>query len=97
MNPKQGFKQGGLVLKVQKSLPSAKKHLRIVVSKKVVKQAVKRNRIRRMLKEAVRKELGSMGKRWDLVFIVLPGFEAQNMQEARKMLHSLFVKASLFS
>lgn len=43
----------------------------IVVSKKVIKSAVKRNRIRRRLYEAVRIELPKLNPQLDLVFVVI--------------------------
>jgi len=92
---KQGFLENGLLLKVSASTNTAF-HIGIVVSKKVAKQAVKRNRIRRVLREAAQKEMSSFKKNWDLVLIVLPGFELPDFKEAQKTLHHLFQKASLF-
>lgn len=43
----------------------------IVVSKKVIKSAVKRNRIRRRLYEAVRQEIPKINPQLDLVFVVI--------------------------
>ena len=42
-----------------------------MVSKKVVKSAVKRNRIRRRMYEAIRSELPKLEPRSDIVFIVV--------------------------
>ncbi len=43
----------------------------VVISKKVVKSAVKRNRIRRRLYEAIRLELSNMVPQSDIVFVVV--------------------------
>lgn len=43
----------------------------VVISKKVIKSAVKRNRIRRRLYEAIRAELPGLNAQLDLVFIVI--------------------------
>lgn len=43
----------------------------VVVSKKVIKSAVARNRIRRRLYEAIRVELPKLTQQSDLVFIVV--------------------------
>ncbi len=43
----------------------------VVVSKKIVKSAVKRNRMRRRLYEAIRLELPKVRKQSDIVFIVV--------------------------
>lgn len=71
----------------------AKARLAVVVSKKVAKQAVKRNRIRRVLKEAARKEFKTAEQARDLVLIVLPGFEASTLKEAQQKLRPLLRKA----
>ena len=92
---KQGFFENGLLLKVS-ALTDEVSHIGIVVSKKVAKQAVRRNRIRRVLREAAQKEMSSFKKNWDLALIVLPGFELPDFKEAQKTLHRLFQKASLF-
>ncbi|MEK7542336.1 MAG: ribonuclease P protein component [Patescibacteria group bacterium] len=89
------FKYNGLILKVGERLPEGSMRLKVVVSKKVAKQAVRRNRIRRILKEAARKEFECAERMQDIVLIVLPGFEAANVKEAREILHRLFRKASL--
>lgn len=43
----------------------------VVVSKKVVKSAVKRNRIRRRMYEAIRLELPDISRQTDVVYIVV--------------------------
>ena len=90
----QGFREDGLLLKVGAQKNTASR-LRVVVSKKVGKLAVRRNRIRRVLREAVREELGLMKGGQDLALIVLPGFELPSFQETKKRLHQLLRKASL--
>ena len=94
MKGRQMFLEHRLLLKVdaQKSTVS---HLGVVVSKKVEKRAVRRNRIRRVLREAVRGELGLVKGGQDLVLIVLPGFELPSFQETKKTLRTLLRKASL--
>ena len=79
---KQGFFENGLLLKVS-ALTDEVSHIGIVVSKKVAKQAVRRNRIRRVLREAAQKEMSSFKKNWDLALIVLPGFELPDFKEAQ--------------
>lgn len=91
---RQGFREDGLILKVG-AQQSATSSLQIVVSKKVAKQAVRRNRIRRVLREAAARETEFMKARRDLVLIVLPGFELPSFAETQKSLRLLFRKASL--
>jgi len=68
----------------------------IVVSKKVAKQAVRRNRIRRLIREAVQKELHAIKNRARIAFIVLPEFQLTESGEVEKVVHRLFRRASLF-
>ena len=78
---KRSSREGGLLLKVG--------------SGQVAKLAVRRNRIRRVLREAAKKELELLGEGKDFVLIVLPGFEPPKMKEAQVLLHRLFNKVSL--
>jgi ribonuclease P protein component len=91
----KGFSAGNLLLKIN-SPNENKIRFGIVISKKVAKQAVTRNRIRRVLKEALRQEQGRIIKGVEAVLVVLPGFQDQGVVEARKALRHLFQKASLF-
>ena len=92
---KRSSREGGLLLKVGSGQAGATPRLGIVVSKKVAKLAVRRNRIRKRLREAAKKELELLGEGKDFVLIVLPGFEPPKMKEAQVLLHRLFNKVSL--
>lgn len=92
---RRGFKENGLLLKAGASGNSAPR-LGVVVSKKVFKQAVRRNRVRRVIREAARHEMELVKRGQDIVLIVLPGFELPSLQETKERLHRLFQKASLF-
>ena len=65
------------------------------ITMKVAKLAVRRNYIRRVLKETLRGEMEAMRGGQDLVLIVLPGFDPQSFQEVKKLIHQLLRKASL--
>lgn len=91
---RQGFREGGLLLRVG-AQKSTSPRLAVVVSKKVEKLAVRRNRIRRVLREAAKEDLGLMKEGQDFVLIVLPGFRLPSFQETKKGLRSLLRKASL--
>ena len=91
----KGFREGNLLLKRKVSKIEEVK-FGIVVSKKVAKQAVVRNRIRRVLREALRQETKEIKKGVEAAIIVLPGFEEKGVKEARNILRRLFKKASLF-
>jgi len=91
---KQGFREDGLLLKVGVR-KNTDLRLGVVVSKKVEKLAVRRNRIRRVLREAAKGEIELMKGKRNLALIVLPGFELPSFQEVKRMLHRLLRKASL--
>jgi len=85
------MREDGLLLKRENRELASSPQVRIVVSKKVARLAVKRNRIRRVLREATRKELEGAGPEKKFVLIVLPEFDLQN---AREIVRRLFLKAS---
>ena len=90
----RGFREDGLLLKIRAQKSTASRPA-VVVSKKVEKLAVRRNRIRRVLREAMRGELGPAKTRQGLVLIVLPGFKLPSFQETKKRLQALLRKASI--
>lgn len=69
----------------------------VVVSKKVIKSAVKRNQIRRRLYEAVRQELPGLTAQADIVFIVVSA-ELLTLPhiELTAAVQSLFKQAGLY-
>ena len=69
----------------------------IIVSKKVAKKAVDRNRIRRILSEGVRTHIHKIKQGCDIVMVVLPGFNLQGTKDAEKTVHTLFKKLALFA
>ena len=95
------FKEGrsirgqGIVLKLRQREAQGNRFA-IVVSKKVAQKAVKRNRIRRLLSEAIRttmQHIESAPQGIDAILIVLPEFKAQNLKEAKDIVAQLFHKA----
>jgi ribonuclease P protein component len=83
-----------------KSLPNHRRsapRIAIVVSKKVMKSAVKRNRIRRRLYEAVRAELPRLQERADIVFIVIsPEVLTASPDELTKTIQSCLAQSDLY-
>lgn len=74
-----------------------KSRISIVVSKKVIKGAVGRNRIRRRLYEYVRTNLDRMSGVHDLVLIVTsPDFRTLPYSELSEIVDQLFIKAGLY-
>lgn len=70
----------------------------VVVSKKVVKSAVARNRIRRRVYEAVRKELPGIQPSKDIVLIVFSS-EVQTIEhdELTETIEYLFDQAGIYN
>lgn len=69
----------------------------VVVSKKVIKSAVKRNRIRRRVYEAIRLELPKINKQLDLVIIVVsPELVTLPYDEIQQLIGSSFGQAGLY-
>ena len=81
----RGAKQGFLFLKF---IPSKFNYTRFafVVSQKVSKKAVQRNKIRRYLREMVRTKMVQIKKGFDCVLVVFPGFEKKGAEEALNIL-----------
>jgi ribonuclease P protein component len=91
----KGFREGSLLLKVKTETEGAPK-FGIVISKKAAKQAVVRNRIRRVIKEALREDIGRVQNGVQAAIIVLPGFEDKGLAAVQKNIRSLLKKAALF-
>ena len=87
-------KEGKLLLKAKASSKDSSR-FGIVISKAVSKKAVDRNRMRRLLAEALEACHGSLKETHDVVLIALPGFSLKTLEEAKKYIEKLFVKAKL--
>jgi ribonuclease P protein component len=66
-----------------------------VVSKKVSKKAVERNRIKRLFREAIRLDLAKIKPGYDLVFIVLNNAKDKEFEEIREEISTTFKKCHL--
>ncbi len=67
----------------------------IVVGKRVAKQATRRNRVKRLIGEAMRQELPKL-RPVDIVLVALPGAERAGLGDIQEILRTLFRKASLY-
>ena len=95
---KQGrlFKEGFLIFKTAKS-DLDKSRFGFIVSQKVSKQAVVRNRIKRRMRSAVQKRMKEMKPGTDNLFVALPGLDKKDFLETEKTVNSLMKKANMFS
>ncbi|MDP4007113.1 MAG: ribonuclease P protein component [bacterium] len=87
-------KEGKLLLKAKPSKGQVSR-FGIVISKSVAKKAVERNRMRRLLKEALSAQQNSLQSPHDIVLIALPGLSLHSLKEAEDYIEKLFSKASL--
>ena len=87
----RSFKNSFLVLK---TAPNKLKETRfgLVVSQKISKKAVVRNKVRRRLSEAIRMEINGIKKGRDMVLIALPGIENKSLLEIKEILASVIKK-----
>lgn len=69
----------------------------IIVSKKVAKKAVDRNRIRRILSEGIRAHIHKIKQGRDIVIVVLPGFGLKGTKDAERTIYTFFKKLALFT
>lgn len=92
----KGFKEDFLILKVKKN---RLKELRFgfIVSQKVSKKAVVRNKIKRRFREVVKERIKRINKKVDIILIALPGAKAKDFQETKITIEKLFKKAGILN
>lgn len=90
----KGWKEDFLYLKAAKNnLKSSR--FGFVVSKKFSLKAVARNKMKRMLREAVKSKIDHIKKGIDIVIVVLPGMEMANYWQIEGLLNNLFIKSGI--
>jgi ribonuclease P protein component len=89
----KGFEEDLLFLKIKLN-NSKKNRFAFVVSKKVSNKAVIRNKIKRILREIIRKKILKIKPGIDGILIVKPGIEKKDFLEIEKMVENLLKKAN---
>lgn len=92
----KGFKEGFLFLKTVKNNLN-KPRFAFVVSQKISKKANLRNKIKRRLREVVRKKLKDFKKGTDNLIITAPGAETKDFWEIEETTNKLFKKAKVLN
>ena len=90
----KSFKNEFLVLKINKNGLDYNR-FGFIVSKKVSKKAVKRNQVKRRLREIVKKEMTKIKQGFDVILISLAGIEEKNFQEMQKSFLNLIHKSKI--
>lgn len=92
----RGFKQDFLFLKITANDLEITR-FGLVVSRKISKKAVIRNRLKRRLREIIRLRLEKIKKGKDVVLITLSGVEKKEYAEIEQVVEKLFKKAGLIN
>lgn len=83
---------GLVVLKTEKENPS---RFAFIVSTKISKKAVERNRVKRKLKEAVRQLLGKINNGFDVLFLAKKSLLDKTDKEIKEETEKLFKEAGI--
>lgn len=94
LRSRPGFQEGKILMKIKKRDGKGVR-AGIVISKKTEKLATKRNRTRRLFREAIRQYIPRVREGWDLVFLILPGYEPMEFQEIVSAVKKLLQRSSL--
>ena len=90
----KGFNEGFLFLKIEKN-NLEKSRFAFIVSKKINKKAVDRNKIKRRLREVVRKSLPRINPGIDGVFVVQRDVKDKEFSEIKKTTIEILKKAKV--
>lgn len=88
------FKEDFLILIMAQNILS-RPRFGFVVSGKVSKRAVVRNKLRRYLRELVRLRLKKIKSGLDMLLIAAPGLETKDYRETEETINRLFQKAKI--
>lgn len=92
----KGFEKDFLFLKVKK-IESDKSKFGFIVSRKISKKAVARNKMKRRLREIVRKEFPKIKPGIDAVLVVKKDIEKKDFLEIKKTVSQLFKEAGVLN
>ena len=85
-----------LVVLVARGRDNKNNQLRVgVAAGKTVGTAVDRNRAKRLLREAMRPLLPSLGSGWDLILIARPALVTASLADARSALNNVLQRAKI--
>ena len=91
----KGFREDFLFLKIKKNELGVSR-IGFVVSKKISRKAVQRNKIKRRLREVMKFYLSKIETGFDIVFLAKPGIGEKDFQEIKEIAQKIFKKAKIF-
>jgi ribonuclease P protein component len=89
----RGFRVDGLVLKL--ILKEKGKKFGFLISKKVLKKAVQRNKLKRRLREILRERVEDIKEGVRIVFITLKGLEEKEFLELKEIFEKILKKSKI--
>jgi ribonuclease P protein component len=89
----KGFRVNGLVLKL--ILKERGKKFGFLISKKVLKKAVQRNKLKRRLREILRERVENIREGVRAVFIALGGIEEKEFFELKEIFEKILKKSKI--
>jgi len=92
----ESFEEDFLFLKIKKN-NSGRKRFGFIVSQKVSKKAVLRNKVKRRLREVIRKKLPAIKSGIDGVLVAKKGAEKKDFSEIKGVINKLFKKAKILN
>jgi ribonuclease P protein component len=89
----KSFRVDGLVLKLM--IKENGKRFGFLISKKLVKKAVQRNKLKRRLREILRERVENLKDGIRAIFIPLAGLEKKSFQELKKIFEIILNKSKI--
>ncbi len=90
----KGYKEDFLFLKARNNDLKFSR-FGIVVGKKVSNKAIIRNKVKRRLREILKRKIDKVEKGVDIILITLPGIEKQEFKDLEEKVDKIFKKAEL--
>jgi ribonuclease P protein component len=89
----KGFRVNGLVLKL--ILKEKGKKFGFLISKKILKKAVQRNKVKRRLREILRERVEDIKDGVRIVFVALKGLEEKEFLELKEIFEKILKKSKI--
>jgi len=90
----KSFREKFLVLRINENNLN-KNRFGFIVSKKISKKAVTRNKIKRQLREIVREKINDFEKGFDVAILALSGIELKSFKEISQVLGDILKKIKI--